>query len=682
MPPIPRTLLVLLAGALPAGAAIGADQVASAASESPFFEELPTVLSASRLPQVLHEAPGAVTILDRDFIRATGYRDVARLLRLVPGMQVGQERGHAQWVTYHGLSGDFPAEMQVLIDGRSVYAAGSFGGVDWPALPLTVDEIERIEVVRGTNSNTFGANAFLGVINIITRDARQDQGSRAQANLGNHGIADLQASWSHSDDGLGMRIAAARTRDNGFSGINDSRVSQTLSLRSDYRLDARNELTVRAGANTLERGQGYPDSIFGNNAERTLATERYNLHLTWRHTTGDDGEWLASFYHTRESGIDHWLANGAFNGRLFLNVPLSRDTTSSRTNAELQHRFALGPQARLVWGLEARRDEANSVGLFAGGQPPAYELYRAFSNLDWRPTPGWQLNLGALVEKNGTAALQFVPRAFVNWQASATDTFRAGYSRAWQQRNLFELYGDVRAYDPKGAPGAPPIAWPYAPNPNLRPPHVDTVELGYLGRFPRLDATLDVRVFSERISDFVVRSLLPASPLGPLALPLPTSQYTNLASPIELRGVEYQLRTKPWRGGELLLSHTLIDRRTDSQEIRQRTSPYVASLTWLQAYPDGWTSTASGLRMGPLAGAAGYVPGCDTTSRAYTALDLRIARAFRLEGRRAEVAVNGINLGGRHQEIADRSEQCLPTHRGTPVNPVSSMVWTSLSIEL
>ena len=78
MPPIPRTLLVLLAGALPAGVAIGADQVASAASESPFFEELPTVLSASRLPQVLHEAPGAVTILDRDFIRAI--EDVIELL--------------------------------------------------------------------------------------------------------------------------------------------------------------------------------------------------------------------------------------------------------------------------------------------------------------------------------------------------------------------------------------------------------------------------------------------------------------------------------------------------------------------------------------------------------------------------------------------------------------------------
>lgn len=671
----PRALLALLAGALSATAAA---QGRASAGESPFFEELPTVLSASRLPQVLHEAPGAVTILDRDFIRATGYRDVARLLRLVPGMQIGQERGHGQWVTYHGLGSDFPSEIQVLIDGRSVYAPSSFGGVDWSGLSLTVDEIERIEVVRGTNSNAFGANAFLGVINIITRHSQQDRGSRGQVNLGNHGIADLQAAWSGGDDDLGVRISAVQTRDNGFSGVHDSRLSQVLSLRSDYRLDARNELTLRAGYNKAERGLGYPDSIFDNNALRTMGTDDYSLHLTWRHSVGEDEEWLASFYYNRESGIDRWLANGMG----FQNVPLSRSTNSRRSNAEIQHRFALTPQARLVWGLEGRQDEADSPGLFAGGNPPMHKLYRAFSNLDWRLTPAWQLNLGALVEKNGTAATQFIPRAFVNWQASSTDTFRAGYSRAWQQRNLFEVYGDVRAYDPKGAPGALPIAWPYAPNPNLRIPHVDTLELGYLGRFPSIDATLDVRVFNERISDFVIRQRLPTSPAGRLALPLPTSQFTNLNSAVELRGIEYQLRMRPWAGGELLLSHTLIDRRMKEEEIRQRTSPHSASLTWLQKYPAGWTSTASLLRMGPLAGGYGYVPGCETTSQPYTTLDLRIARAFRFEGRKAEIALNGINLGGPHQEIADRSEQCLPAHQGKPVNPASSMVWTSLSIEL
>jgi iron complex outermembrane receptor protein len=156
----------------------------------------------------------------------------------------------------------------------------------------------------------------------------------------------------------------------------------------------------------------------------------------------------------------------------------------------------------------------------------------------------------------------------------------------------------------------------------------------------------------------------------------------NLSSPVLLRGIEYQLRTKPRAGTEVLFSHTLIDRHTEDPEVAKRTAPYTASLTWLQDYGNGWSSTASLLRMGPLAGGYGYVPGCDYTSRAYTTGDLRIARAFRLDGRRAEVSINGMNLGGRHQEITDRSEQCLPAHLGSPVNPVAAMGWLSFSVEL
>ena len=676
--PLRRTLLATLAGVLPLQLALAADSLRGAEAELPFFEELPTVLSASRLPQALNEAPGSVTILDREFIRATGYRDVARLLRLVPGMQIGQERGHSQWVTYHGLGSDYPTEIQVLIDGRSVYAPSSFGGVDWSALPLTIQEIERIEIVRGTNSNAYGANAFLGVINIITRHSHQDRGASGQINAGNHGIIDSHASWTGGSNGLGVRLSAAQTRDNGFTGVRDSRHSQTLSLRSDYRINARDELTLRAGYNHIERDQGYPDSTFGNNAERATGTEGSTIHLTWRRTVADDEEWLVSFYRNHESGIDRWLAAGLG----YTNVPLNRNRTADRTNVELQHRFALNSQARLVWGLESRGDQTTAPFLFAGGNPPAMNLYRAFSNLDWRITPDWALNLGGLLEKNGSVAAQFIPRAFINWQASPTDTFRAGYARAWQQRNLFDLYGDVRAYSANSNPKTDrPIAWPYVANPDLRTPRVDTFEIGYLGRFPAIDGTLDVRIFNERISDFVIRHIVP-SPIGPLSLPLPTSQFINLSSPVVLRGIEYQLRTKPRAGTELLLSHTIIDRHTDDPEIAKRTAPYSPSLTWLQDDGHGWTSTASVLRMGPLAGGYGYVPGCDYSARPYTSLDLRIARAFRLDGRKIEVALNGINLGSSHQEIADRSEQCLQANPTKPVNPASSMGWLSLAVEL
>ncbi|MDB5888666.1 MAG: TonB-dependent receptor, partial [Rhodocyclales bacterium] len=99
-----------------------------AAPENTYLSDLPVVLSASRMPQPLNEAPGAVTVIDGDFIRATGYRDLARIFRLVPGMQVGQERGNNYWVTDHGLGGTFPSELQVLIDGRSIYSPSSFGG--------------------------------------------------------------------------------------------------------------------------------------------------------------------------------------------------------------------------------------------------------------------------------------------------------------------------------------------------------------------------------------------------------------------------------------------------------------------------------------------------------------------------------------------------------------------------
>ena len=286
------------------------------------------------------------------------------------------------------------------------------------------------------------------------------------------------------------------------------------------------------------------------------------------------------------------------------------------------------------------------------------------------------LNAASTIEeKNGTAAPQFVPRAFVNWQASSSDTFRAGYARAWQQRNLFDLYGDVRAYDPVSHKL---LAEPYIANPDLRVSKVDTVELGYLGRFPTLDSTIDVRVFNERITDFVIRKFT-SSP-SPVDLPLPSSQFTNLASPVVLRGLEYQFRARPAVATELLFSHTLISRHSDDPAVVKRTSPYAASLTWLQRYGAGWSSTASLLRMGSLAGGYGYVPGFDYTSAPYTTLDLRIARNFQLEGRKAEVALNANNVGKGHQEIADRSEQFL--HSGGAVNPVTPMVWMSFFIEL
>ena len=99
-------------------------------AEDFFLEDTPAVLTATRIKQSLSTAPAAITVIDKAMIKASGAKEIVELFRLVPGMQVGYERKNLPAVTYHGMSDEFSRDMQVLIDGHSIYSA-SFGGVHW-----------------------------------------------------------------------------------------------------------------------------------------------------------------------------------------------------------------------------------------------------------------------------------------------------------------------------------------------------------------------------------------------------------------------------------------------------------------------------------------------------------------------------------------------------------------------
>ena len=162
-----------------------------AAEEDMFFSELPIVASVSRLPQRLADAPTSVTVIDREMIRSLPIRDLNDIFRLVPGFQTYPNNTEAARVTYHGLTDEeFSPRLQVLVDGRSMYSSAFRNGVNWAVIPVAIEDIERIEVVRGTNAVSYGSNAFLGVINIITVDPSLVQGFSVTANHGNQGIRD------------------------------------------------------------------------------------------------------------------------------------------------------------------------------------------------------------------------------------------------------------------------------------------------------------------------------------------------------------------------------------------------------------------------------------------------------------------------------------------------------------
>ncbi|MFY8041565.1 MAG: TonB-dependent receptor plug domain-containing protein, partial [Rhodoferax sp.] len=235
------------------------DSAASAVSERDFLGEVPVVLSVSRLAQPVDEAPGAVTVLDRQFIRNSGARDVADLLRLVPGFQTTTSfETDAPMASYHGRGDDWANRIQVLVDGRSVYSGHLQGSVGLGLQTLALDDISRIEVLRGSNSAAYGARAFLGVVNIVSRDVRETVGSSYSMATGDNGVADAGASIGWESQRAAYRISMDSRGDDGLRGAFGRNRLSRLNASAAIDLDAGAALQVRAGASGIDAGRGTP----------------------------------------------------------------------------------------------------------------------------------------------------------------------------------------------------------------------------------------------------------------------------------------------------------------------------------------------------------------------------------------------------------------------------------------
>ena len=163
--------------------AVAGNPVHSQVPEHYYFDEVPVVLSVTRLHQPLADTPASVTIIDKEMIRASGATNIPDLLRHVPGFQVGFVTGKRAAVTAHGRGDEFARDMQIKIDGRSIYDP-AYGGVSWQDLPLDIDDIHSIEVVRGPNAASHGSNSFAGIVNIVTEHPAEQQGILLKTRVG------------------------------------------------------------------------------------------------------------------------------------------------------------------------------------------------------------------------------------------------------------------------------------------------------------------------------------------------------------------------------------------------------------------------------------------------------------------------------------------------------------------
>lgn len=472
-------------------------------SESVYLDEMPVVLGVSRLSQRVDEAPAAVTVIDRQMIRESGVWDLAEVFRLVPGMVVSYHSARAysmdNTVNYHGLSDPYARSMQVLVDGRSVYSP-LFGGVLWGDIPVALDDIERIEVIRGPNSASYGANSFMGVINIITSQPSEIQGKFVSLSAGRNREEGVARYGGRNGDftyriTAGVRndkgedptiVNALSTKDGWDQNKFDDRKVRLFTLRGDYRVNATDELEFQFGYNGGDRQEG--DA--GTTHPFWKRADNHFEQLHWRRALEAGGELSMQYYHTYESSYGTDI-NGATSNNI--------DVIAQRHDLEAQHTFSLSNSMRMVWGGSLRYDNIyaptylrNSITKVPAADAKPFHLGRLFGNLEWRAHPDLVFNIGAMLEKNDFTGTDIAPRVAANWHFLPEHTLRVSNSKATRTPSNYEK----NLADPYLALGII--------KQNLRPERVDSTEMGYLGKFP--DLNVDFRIFRDEFSDLIVEN--------------------------------------------------------------------------------------------------------------------------------------------------------------------------------
>jgi iron complex outermembrane receptor protein len=376
-------------------------------SEKDFLDEMPIILSVSRLPQRLDETPGAVTILDRDFIRSSGARDVADLLRLVPGFQSSTSfEGDAPQASYHGVYGYYSARIQVLVDGRSVYSSYFAGSVAPGLMTVMLDDIERIEVLRGANSVAYGARAMLGVVNIVTRHSADTLGPRAALTRGENGIQDTALGLGWRTDNSTQRLAVDERGDDGLSGSNGHNRVQRVNFRSDWQVSGTSQVQLSAGWMNIGSGKGYPERV--GDAFRDTTFENKFVQVDWKEVFNPDHDLQVSLSHNQEAYRD------VVPYQPIPGLNLDGSGTTSNNTLTAQHTMRLSPALRMVWGAELRRESVTSRPLFNTDEALIDNFTRLFTHAEWRLRPDLLLNGGVMAEHSSVNGDSLAPRLMLN----------------------------------------------------------------------------------------------------------------------------------------------------------------------------------------------------------------------------------------------------------------------------
>ncbi|MDP2029403.1 MAG: TonB-dependent receptor [Thiobacillus sp.] len=635
-------------------------QAQAAVSEADFFGEMPVVLSVSRLSQPVNEAPAAVTIIDQDLIRASGFRDIPDLLRLVPGFAVAYTRDNTWAAGYHGLGDAYSRRFQVLVDGRSIYSA-HYGAVNWADLPLSIDDIERIEVVRGPDAAVYGANAFAAVINIISKTAAQVPGEFVSIQVGEEDMAGLTVRHGGGDEALRYRLTASAQqrdrfeRDVTFKSADSNANGQYFEAgdtyfvngRMDWQLTPDSDVMVQFGLSQGNWDAGKRTAELGSLIEPNEQDSR--------------AQYLQLVYHKVESAMREWRVQAYFSRNRFdanklvdLTVPpvtvdVDQYLQQTRSSLELQVNDQWAPSVRAVWGGEVRQETVHSPQAYNSDSTLRGELARASANIEWRANDWMLLQAGAMLEHHYYTGADVSPRAAVNFTLAPGHTIRLGVARAYRSPTFFEEEGNQVFLLQSGAIGDVVTV----PSDGLDPERLLSREIGYVGQWQPAKLELDVRLYRDHIDNFIGQYTDFFDSSDDSSIRAKELKSANIGN-VDIQGGEIQLRWRPTESLDVAayFARVFLRSYTAVKNFNRDIPVSAPRNSWqvLASYRlgNGWVTSVGAWHNDSMK----WLSEGDFTQM-FTRVDARLARRWTWQGHDVEAAIVGQNLGDDYTEFRD-----------------------------
>ncbi|MDY6933382.1 MAG: TonB-dependent receptor [Spirochaetota bacterium] len=365
------------------------------------------ITSVSKRPQKISEAPAAIFVITQEDIRRSGVTSIPEALRMVPGLEVARVDASKWAISSRGFNGRFASKLLVLIDGRSVYSP-LYSGVYWELQDTLLEDVERIEVIRGPGASLWGANAVNGVINIITKRSQDTQDILIYGGLGteDRGLGGVRFGGKIGEDFYYRVFSKYYNRDASVDSdgneASDDWDFVIGGFQMEWMLSDNDTFTLQGDvsrSNSMERGvMASLTPPYTNIVDQEVDFYGFNILTRWRHVLSDSIDYELQMYYDLSDRHSDVLDE-------------FRDTF----DLDFQCRIELGKRHEIVWGLGYRflHDKmGNSFTITLDPESRKDNLFSAFVQDDITIVEDLlRFTLGSKFEYNDYTGIEIQPNA-------------------------------------------------------------------------------------------------------------------------------------------------------------------------------------------------------------------------------------------------------------------------------